>query len=225
MKRRMIIGIVVLALVAPGVLMAQGDLTLEGLAAEVEGLTSKLTEIFTAQDDLGQRLAAIETATAPTATAIPTATTVATARTEEQTEAQEEIAHLARLLAINDYEGIGGTVRPMGSFFRLSDDEQERRKASYLPSFVAAAHKCGVEYREMFRIVNSSTNLLELDGVAAKLETPMRAYWLEWIVANEITEPCARTINNATFRLLDEYSPTPEPVRTLEPTANFTVLL
>ena len=85
MKRHLLIGIVALALIAPGVLMAQGDLTLEDLAAQVEGLTSKVAEIFTTQDDLAQRLAAVETAIAPTPTATapltetPTSTHTATA--------------------------------------------------------------------------------------------------------------------------------------------------
>ncbi len=227
MKRFLII-VAVLALLVPGALLAQDGLTLEGLAAEVEGLAAKLTEIFTAQNDIAQRLAAIETTVAPTATATstrtPTSTRAPTSTPTVQTEAQEEIAHLAFLLTLNDYEGTGGTTRPWGSFSRLSDDEQERRIANYRRPFIAAAEKCGVEYREMFRIVNSSTNWLELDGVAAKLDTPMRAYWLEWILANEITRPCALIVSEAAFSLMEEYAPTPEPVSTLEPTAKFTVL-
>lgn len=74
MKRHLLIGIVALALIAPGVLMAQGDLTLEDLAAQVDGLTSKVAEIFTTQDNLSQRLAAVETAIAPTPTATATLT-------------------------------------------------------------------------------------------------------------------------------------------------------
>ena len=181
--------------------------TLEGLAAQISSLTRAVSSHT-------GRIAAIETAIAPT----PTATTTA------QMEEQKEGERLARLLAINDYEGIGGTIRPLGSFFRLSDDEQERRIAFYLPLFVAAKEKCGVEYGVMFRIVNSSTNWLELGGVAAKLETPMRAYWLEWILANEITRPCELTINEAAASLLDEHTPTPTPASPLKSTAEFTVL-
>jgi len=72
MKRQIIVVIAALALVAPGALMAQGDLTLEDLATQVKDLTSKVVELFTTQDDLAQRLAAVETAIAPTVT--PTAT-------------------------------------------------------------------------------------------------------------------------------------------------------
>ncbi len=79
MKRHLLIGIVVLALIAPGVLMAQGDFTLEDLAAQVEVLTSKVAELFTIQDDLAQRLAAVETAIAPTPTATATLTETPTA--------------------------------------------------------------------------------------------------------------------------------------------------
>ncbi|MXY96037.1 MAG: SH3 domain-containing protein [Caldilineaceae bacterium SB0664_bin_27] len=80
MKRQTIIVIAALALVVPGVLMAQGDLTLEGLSAQVEGLAAEVAGLFTTQDDLAQRLAAVETAIVPTptATATTTATTTAT---------------------------------------------------------------------------------------------------------------------------------------------------
>ena len=212
MKRNLLLLVILLALVAPVALWAQEEgITLESLAAQISSLTGAVSGHT-------ERIAAIETAIAPTPTAIPTATT------EAQTEEQKEGERLTRLLAINDYIGIGGTIRPIGSFFQLPDEEQERRIANYRRLFIAAAEKCGVEYREMFRIVNSSTNWLELDGVAAKLDTPMRAYWLEWILANEITRPCALIVSEAAFRLLEEYAPTPEPVSTLEPTAKFTVL-
>ena len=78
MKRQLIIGIAALALILPGVLMAQGDITFEGLAAQVEGLTSKVSDLFTTQDDLAQRLAAVETAIAPTPTPVATATPTST---------------------------------------------------------------------------------------------------------------------------------------------------
>ena len=81
MKRQLLITIAALTLLAPGVLLAQSDLTLEDLAAQLENLTSKVTDLFTAQaelntanDELAQRLAAIETAIAPTPTPTPTAT-------------------------------------------------------------------------------------------------------------------------------------------------------
>ena len=79
MKRHLIIGAVVLALLTPGLLMAQGELSLDGLAYQVESLNSKVAEIFTTQDDLSQRLAAVETAIAPTPTATPSPTVTATA--------------------------------------------------------------------------------------------------------------------------------------------------
>jgi len=65
MKRQLMIVIAALALIVPGAIMAQDDLTLEDLS-------SRVTELFTAQDDLAQRLAAVETAIAPTVT--PTST-------------------------------------------------------------------------------------------------------------------------------------------------------
>ncbi|MXX26557.1 MAG: SH3 domain-containing protein [Caldilineaceae bacterium SB0668_bin_21] len=68
MNRKVVIGVVVLILAVPGVLMAQGEYTLEDLAAQVEGLASDVVEILTSQDDLAQRVAAIETAIAPTVT-------------------------------------------------------------------------------------------------------------------------------------------------------------
>ena len=176
MKRNLLLLVVLLALLTPAALWAQGEgITLEGLAAQLTSLTRAVSSHT-------ERIAAIETAIAPTttATATPTATATTKAQTEAEAEAQKEIVHLARLLALNDYEGTGGTTRPWGSFFRLSDDEQERQIAFYLPLLTAATQRCGVEYRKMFQIVNSSANLLELDGVAAKLGTPMRAYWLEW---------------------------------------------
>lgn len=74
MKRQLIIVIAAVALVVPGVIMAQSDLTLEGLAARVEGLTAKVADLFSTQDDLAQRLAAVETAIAPTPTATATPT-------------------------------------------------------------------------------------------------------------------------------------------------------
>ena len=81
MRRRLLITIAAPTLLAPGVLLAQSDLTLEELAAQLENLTSKVTDLFTAQaelntahDELAQRLAAVETAIAPTPTPTPTAT-------------------------------------------------------------------------------------------------------------------------------------------------------
>ena len=214
MKRSLILLAILLALLAPAALWAEEKgITLEGLAAQITSLTRAVSSHT-------ERIAAIETAVAPT----PTATATTTVQTEA--EAQEEIVYLARLLALNDYEGTGGTTRPMGSFFRLSDDEQERRKAFYLPLFIAATERCGVEYRKMFQIANSSANLLELDGVAAKLETPVRAYWLEWFSTIEITEPCEFAIVDERGRLLDEYPPTPTPTPAITPesTEKFTVL-
>ena len=78
MKRYLIIGAAVLALLAPGLLIAQGEISLEGLAGQVESLASKVAEIFTTQDDLAERLAAGETAIAPTPTATPSPTATAT---------------------------------------------------------------------------------------------------------------------------------------------------
>ncbi len=78
MKRKLIVGAVIFALLAPGLLMAQGELTLEGLSAQVENLTSRVAGLFTTQDELVQRLAAVETAIAPTPTNTTTPTATAT---------------------------------------------------------------------------------------------------------------------------------------------------
>ena len=59
MRKYLITGIVLLALLAPGLLMAQTDLTLESLAEEIESLTSKVADLFASHDDLAQRLAAV----------------------------------------------------------------------------------------------------------------------------------------------------------------------
>ena len=82
MKRYLITGTVLLALLAPGLLMAQSDLTLESLAAEFEDLTSKVADLFASRDDLAQRLAAVETAIAPTPTPSPTSTPLPTANAD-----------------------------------------------------------------------------------------------------------------------------------------------
>ena len=202
--KRFLIMITVLALLVPGVLLAQDELTLEGLAAKVEGLASNVTEIFTTQDDLAQRLTAIETAIAPTPTA--------------QTQAQEDIAILASILAKNDYEGRESATGSRETFYRLPEDEQERQIAIYHPLFVSATQRCNIEHGEMFQIVNLSADQLEYFGVAVKLETPVRAYWLEWFLTDEITEPCEFAIVDATVRLLDEHSITARPASTPEPT-------
>ena len=85
MKPKLIIGVIILTLLAPGLLMAQGELSLEGLAShvqnlteQIEGLTSRVAALFTAQDDFALRLAAVETAIAPTPTDIATPTATAT---------------------------------------------------------------------------------------------------------------------------------------------------
>ena len=59
MRKYLITGIVLLALLAPGLLMAQTDLTLESLAEEIESLTSKVADLFASHDALAQRLAAV----------------------------------------------------------------------------------------------------------------------------------------------------------------------
>ena len=315
MKRYLITGTVLLALLAPGLLMAQSDLTLESLAAEFEDLTSKVADLFASRDDLAQRLAAVETAIAPThtpsptstplptltptatpvpadaiatlsrrlnvrrgpgthhavldtveagdefritgrnlagdwwqidfggepawvyapyvtashagdvqivatptpiptATPIPTDTPAPTATASAQDEAQQETARLARLLALNDYEGFYFNVRPRGSFFGLPEDEQERRIAYYVPLFIAAMEKCGLTHSKMFHLVNFNAKQLDLAGVTQKLGMSPRAFSLEWLVANEIPEPenemfaklaCEFAIQDLTTNLLEEH--------------------
>ena len=150
----------------------------------------------------------------PTATPMPTDTPAPTATASVQEEAQQEVVRLAGLLALNDYEGFGGSVRPWGSFFRLPEDEQEKRKAYYVPLFIAAMEKCGLDHRRMFWVVNSNGNQLDLAGLTQKLEMAPRAFWLEWLVANDIPEPeselfaklaCDIAIQDLTASLLEEY--------------------
>lgn len=77
----------------------------------------------------------------PTATPMPTDTPAPTATASAQEQAQQETKRLARLLALNDYEGFYFNVRPRGSFFGLPEDEQERRIAYYVPLFITAMEK------------------------------------------------------------------------------------
>ena len=86
MKTRLLVMTLLLALAAPGVLLAQGELTLEGLARQVERLAGQVERLAesvernsTAHEELAERLAAVETALAPTATPTATATAAPTA--------------------------------------------------------------------------------------------------------------------------------------------------
>lgn len=211
MKRNFILLVVFLVLIAPAAVWAQEEgMTLEGLAAQISSLTRAVS-------GHSERIAAIETAIAPT----PTATTTAT------TEEQEEIEIYARLLAEDDYVSIGDSKGPRQSFYHLSDEEKERQIAFYHPLLIEAGRRCGIEFREIFLFVDLSASVLEYFGIAAKLETPIRAYWLEWLSTYEFTERCEFAIVDAATRLLDEHSssatsrtaskpePTAEEVRNL----------
>ena len=75
MKNRLIVSIITVVLVVLSVsrLFAQDEgLTLDGIAGQLSALTERVTEMFTAQADLMQRVEAVETAIAPAPT--PTAT-------------------------------------------------------------------------------------------------------------------------------------------------------
>ena len=77
MKRRSAVTVVVMALVFLGAssLYAQDtELTLEGLAKQLAAIAERVTHGTAAQDELATRVAAVETAIAPTPTPTPTAT-------------------------------------------------------------------------------------------------------------------------------------------------------
>ena len=155
MKRQLIIGISVLALVLPGILMAQGDITLEDLAAQVEGLTSRVSDLFTTQDDLAQRLAAVETAIAPTPTATPSPTVTPVPL--------DEARRLSRLLVLNDYNAAGH------EFLDLNQDEKDRLKSVYYEYFVAASEVCGLTYGDAFWLFQKYANMVDRRGLVARL--------------------------------------------------------
>ncbi len=217
MKRNLIllvVLVVLLALLVPAALWAQEEgITLEGLAAQISSLTGTVSGHT-------ERIAAIETAIAPTATTAPTATPTATTATMEA-EAPEHIEIFARLLAEDDYDSIGDAKGTRQSFYQLSDEEKERQTAFYVPLLIEAGQRCGVEYREIFLFVDLSASLLEYFGIAAKLETPVGAYWLEWLSTYAFTERCEFAIVDATVRMLDEHSSTATagPASTPEPMA------
>ena len=196
MKRNLILLVVLLALLVPAALWAQD----EGITLEV--LATQITVLSGAVSSHTERISAIETAIAPTPTA--TATPIPTATTE----AGEIVKLYARLLAEDDYDRIGDTSGPRQSFFQLTDEEQERQAAFYLPLLIEAGQGCGVEYGEIFLFVDLSASLLEYFGIGARLETPVRAYWLEWLSTYEFTGRCEFAIVDATVRLLDEQSST-----------------
>ena len=71
--KRFLLLIALLALLVPSVLIAQGNVTLEGLASQV-------SELFTNQRTIMSRLSALETRTAPTPTQRPTSRPTSTPR-------------------------------------------------------------------------------------------------------------------------------------------------
>ena len=182
MKRitRIAIAAVLLALL-PTLLLAQGDLTLEGLAARLDALFGRV-------DSHEERLSALETRTAPTATLTPTPKPTSTPEptATDQTEERSEAEYLAALLALNDYEGIGGAVRPMGSFFRLPDQEQTRLISLYHSYFIQAAQICELSHAKAFQLFNRLANLLESEGfrggaAALREEVPTGGSRLDFI--------------------------------------------
>ena len=190
-RARYFVGFVVVAFgfFLPRILQAQSALTLEGLSERIEIL-------FSGQEDLESRITAIETRIAPTST--PTATPTPT---PEPTEVPYEVGRLSRLLALNDYEGSG-----QGDFLSLSENEQTQRIAFYVPLFEAAMKKCNLDSGTMFWVLNSNSNLLDDAGLSPRMETPPRAFWLTFIVENEIATTCDVFVNQATFDILDRYS-------------------
>ena len=138
--------------------MAQGDLTLEGLAAQVESLTSKVTKLFSTQDDLAQRLAAVETAIAPTPTATPHPTS-----TPSPMATPDEARRLSRLLVINDYIASGY------DFLSLSQAERSRLISIYYDYFVAAAEVCDLDYGDAFWLFQKHANMTDRQGIVVWL--------------------------------------------------------
>lgn len=209
MKRNLILLVVLLALLVPAALWAQEEgITLEVLAAQITVLSGAVSSHT-------ERISAIETAIAPT----PTATPIPTATKEAGAQETEKL--YARLLAEDDYDRIGDSSGPRQSFYQLTDEEQERLATFYVTLLIEAGQKCGVEYREIFLFVDLSANLLEYFGIGARLETPVRAYWLEWLSTYEFTGRCEFAIVDSTVRLLDEQSSaaTARPASTPGPTA------
>jgi len=67
----------------------------------------------------------------------------------------------------------------------------------------------------MFWVVHPNGKQLDLAGVTQKLRMAPRAFWLEWLVANEIPEPanerfakfaCDIALHALTVSLLEEYA-------------------
>ena len=168
----------------------------------------------------------------PTATPRPTSAPVPTATVADpgieaiervmqalkaETGAQQETLRFAFLLALNDYEGIGGSVRPWGSFFRLPEEEIQQRITYYIPRFEAAMKRCDVDADKMFWIINSNANKLELAGIAQAQGWSPRAEWIEFLSINEIPDqngllnPCEELVASRTWEILDQYSETQTP--------------
>ena len=178
--KRTLITIALLAVVAASaasIAQAQGELTLDSLAGQLQSLTRGLSSH-------NERIAAIETAIAPTATAQKETQNETDELFEmidrifrvlmHQKEAPRETIYLAFLLALNDYEGIGGTTRPVGSYFRLPEEDQQRRLSLYYDYFIQAADICDLEYDRAFQLFNRWANQLELGGFRAELGSRLR---------------------------------------------------
>ncbi len=126
MKKRLLVVALLLALAAPGVLLAQGELTLEGLAEQVERLAEQVEQLAgqvaqdsTAHAALAARIAAAETALAPTATPTATETAAPTATpTETATPTPTATPAQARLTvnrSMNVRRGPGTNFAIVGS--------------------------------------------------------------------------------------------------------------
>ena len=197
MNRRVAaVAFVIVALFAFPAILAADDVSLDTLTGWVQELIRENEQQDSRLDEIEGRLAVVENLL-PTHTPTPF----------------PESVRLGRLLTLNDYEGIGGTVRPVGSFFDLSEEEQERHFSFYVPLFQVAMEVCGLEPQKMFSVANSNGNQLDLSGVSRSLETPPRAYFLEWVLDNDISAGCEIAIWQVRIDLEGEHiavaSPTP----------------
>ena len=203
MNRKVVgVAFMIVALFAFPAILTADDVSLDTLTGWVQELIQENEQQDSRLDEIEGRLAVVENLL-PTHTPTPF----------------PESVRLARLLALNDYEGIGGTVRPMGSFFDLSEEEQGRRFSFYVSLFQVAMEVCDLEPQEMFWVANSNGSKLDLSGVSRSLETPPRAYFLEWILDNDISAGCEFAIWQVRIGIEDGHLAvaTPAPTHTPMP--------
>lgn len=155
-----------------GVTWAQDEgITLESLAEAIAQITGRV-------DSHDERIAAIETAIAPTPIPTPTPTLTPDA----------EAIRLARLLAVNDY--LAADI----FFPDLPDAEQVRLIDIYLALFVDLSSQCELDHQDMFWMLQKNANIAERRGIRPHLGTwrdqvkggGARYYWLKNMTANPL---------------------------------------